>query len=461
MNRHHSAGRQGDLPPTGADAADFYPQINKLIVADTGSPVEMTVRYLSVCLGTLIFVALTGVLGLLVWLAIYLAINLGYLFYLLRVQKPATRAQLRWAEALNIVSALAFMAVMPLLWISGGTAERMVAAALLIAQLIFNVSRHGANRTVMIWDAVSVSGMALFLAYDLTGPDSPPATQVAIVFVVLPVAAYYITVLRDNFAASRKHEADVARMVQANRLEAVGELTAGIAHDFNNILTAVMGHLELAGATDDPRDQRASLNAAHDAASRAARLTAQLASFARKSPMAVARHDLSSLLAGVCAVADGLMPRHIALWPDLTAEVPPVDIDAARCETAVFNLLTNARNASGDSGGIHLTLNRTTLNRSRRLTWGGLPSPGRYAVIMVEDRGTGMPPATLQRAVEPFFSGKGLGQGSGLGLAVVKGFAEQSGGGLAMSSTPGIGTVATLYLPIPAELPHPPRPDAP
>ncbi len=437
------------MPPTGDSGPDYYAQINKLVVADTGSPVEMAARYLAVCLGTLTFVVLTGIVGLLFWLAIYLTINLTYLFILLRITKPATRWHLRLAEVLNILSALAFSTVMPLLWVSGDTPERAAAVCLLVAQMIFNVGRHGANRTILAWDALSMSAIALYFAYDLTRSNDELLVRIAVGVATLAVAAYYATVLRENFTQNQKRESDVARMVQANRREAVGQLTAGIAHDFNNILTAVLGHLELARATDDSRDQRASMAAAHQAASRAARLTGQLLAFSHQAPQAVVRCDLAMLMAGIVAMAEGVLPRRITLWADLADDVPSVLVDKTQCETAVFNILTNARDATAGPGDIHLSLNQTVIGRPRRLTWGSMLSPGTYAVVMVEDRGSGMDHDLLQRAPEPFFSGKGLGQGSGLGLAMVKGFAEQSGGGLAMTSSLGVGTVVSLYLPIP------------
>ncbi len=230
--------------------------------------------------------------------------------------------------------------------------------------------------------------------------------------------------------AERERAEDMLR--QSQKMEAVGQLTGGIAHDFNNLLTIVVANLDrvrrLTG--DDPRLARSLANAA-TGAERAAELTAQLLAFARRQPLEPAEHDLNRLIGDVDGLAAATLPAGTAITFDLAPELPPVRVDASQTTNAVLNLIVNARDAMREGGTVTI--------RTRREADG--------VVLEVADTGTGMDAATQARAFEPFFTTKGVGEGTGLGLSQVYGFVSQSGGKVAIDSSPGEGTTVRIVLP--------------
>lgn len=236
-----------------------------------------------------------------------------------------------------------------------------------------------------------------------------------------------------------------ARLAQAQKLQALGELAGGIAHDFNNILQAVSGAAMLIEQRPDDHDKiRRLARAAMATAERGASITKRLLAFARSDELRVEALDSLVVLDGVREVLAHALGSNIVVRADFTPNLPSLLSDRGQLETALVNLGTNARDAM-PSGGI------LTLSAAPEIVTGEPPhraglTPGRYVRISVADTGCGMDATTLGRAVEPFFTTKPLGKGTGLGLAVVKGFAEQSGGGLAISSALGAGTTITLWL---------------
>jgi len=226
---------------------------------------------------------------------------------------------------------------------------------------------------------------------------------------------------------------------QAQKIEAIGNLTGGIAHDFNNLLMAVLGSLELLRKRlpDDPALLRLVDNAA-EGARRGKSLTARMLAFARRQDLKPERIDVRALVRDM----GELLAR--ALGPTVTIEIamPPelaeVEIDPHQLEAALLNLAVNARDAMHGTGPMVIAACEQHVQR---------PRPGRFVCLSVTDRGEGMDEATLKRATEPFFTTKGVGKGTGLGLSMVHGLAEQSGGTLVLKSTPGKGTTAEIWLP--------------
>jgi signal transduction histidine kinase len=240
------------------------------------------------------------------------------------------------------------------------------------------------------------------------------------------------------------HRATTATLQQAQKMEALGQLTGGIAHDFNNLLMVVLGSLALLRKRlpeDDARALRL-LDNAVAGANRGAMLTQRLLAFGRRQtlrPEAVALH---ALLDGAAELLRrSLGPAH-ALRVEVPATLPAVAVDPNQLELALLNLVLNARDALPPHGEIAIT---ARLAQVEAAVEGGLP-PGAYVVLAVSDRGAGMDAATLARATEPFFTTKGVGKGTGLGLSMVYGLAEQSGGRLVLHSHKGEGTVAELWL---------------
>jgi signal transduction histidine kinase len=235
-----------------------------------------------------------------------------------------------------------------------------------------------------------------------------------------------------------------ARLLQAQKMEAVGQLTGGIAHDFNNLLTAVVGSLDLLlRRTDDEKLRRLAGNALQ-AAERGARLTSQLLSFSRRqrlSPTPVQPNDVVSGMGDMLARTIG---SHVRVETRLDPGLWKALADPTQLEVMMLNLAINARDAM--PGGGRLTISTANIEEVPPGLAAEL-SPGEYVAIAVSDTGSGMPPAVLARAFEPFFTTKPQGKGTGLGLSQLYGFAKQSGGTARIESREGEGTKVTIYLP--------------
>ena len=232
--------------------------------------------------------------------------------------------------------------------------------------------------------------------------------------------------------------------LQAQKMEAIGQLTAGLAHDFNNLLQVVAGNLEVATTTvHDPEATLQSIERAQLASEKASKLTQQLLTFARKQRLEPKRLNLNSLVVEFSDMLVRTLGENVDLHLDLKPGLPSCTLDATHMEMALLNVLINARDAMPDGGRV--TVATSTMVDSERLERHGL-APGTYVVICVIDKGQGMPPEVAQRATEPFFTTKG--PGTGLGLAMVHGFVQQSHGRLEIDSVPGEGTTIRMIFPL-------------
>jgi len=229
---------------------------------------------------------------------------------------------------------------------------------------------------------------------------------------------------------------------QAQKMEAVGQLTGGIAHDFNNLLTPIMGGLELIAAkVEDPRLKRLA-ETGLESARRGAKLTGQLLAFSRIQRLSMAPVAVNAVISNMQTLLHHTIGRAIAIETRLDPDAGHGLCDANQLENAVLNLAINARDAMPDGGTLTIATGRVSGEEGE-----GGRSPGAFVVVTVSDTGQGMTPEILARATEPFFSTKPLGKGTGLGLAQVYGIAEQSGGSLRIESAPGEGTSVHLLLP--------------
>ena len=258
----------------------------------------------------------------------------------------------------------------------------------------------------------------------------------------------FVKITRDITERERtQRELEDAREVlfQSQKMDAIGQLTGGVAHDFNNLLMAVLSSLDLLRRhlPDDPLSRRLFDNAV-EGAQRGVTLTQRLLAFARRQNLKVDRVDLPRLLSGM----NDLVQRSIGPeWPISTRfplKLPLVSADANQLEMALLNLIVNARDATPSGGPIQIsaTCERVEDGAAPRLHRGG------YVRVVVKDHGTGMDAETLRRATEPFFTTKGIGKGTGLGLPMVHGMAQQIGGTFELLSEAGEGTSAVLWLPV-------------
>ncbi len=252
-------------------------------------------------------------------------------------------------------------------------------------------------------------------------------------------------------------EALERELAQAQRMEAVGRLAGGMAHDFNTLLTTILTSCDLlAGAIPPGSVLREDVQAIREAAARGAALTAKLLALSRRRPLELQPLDLDAHLGELSRLLRQLVPESIELTLAPTAGGAPARADPGAVEQIVIHLVTNAWEAMPGGGALTIGTARATLDAAFCLDRPGA-TPGDYVAVTVRDTGAGMDETALRRVLDPFFSTKTSGEGTGLGMAAVYGLVKQQGGYLDVASRPGAGTTVTVYLPATAE---PPRPDA-
>ncbi|MGB9110717.1 MAG: ATP-binding protein, partial [Telluria sp.] len=253
---------------------------------------------------------------------------------------------------------------------------------------------------------------------------------------------------------AEKHQADALRQVedalrQSQKMEAVGQLTGGLAHDFNNMLAGVSGHLELMKLRlrmGQTADLPARIDAALGVTQRAASLTHRLLAFSRRQALDPRPTSVNALVMSMNDLICRSAGPSISLRTRLKASLWTTLCDPNQLESALLNLANNARDAMPEGGTIAIETDNAVIGAQHASSYGDL-KPGEYVLVTVRDSGAGMPPDVLGRAFDPFFTTKPMGQGTGLGLSMVYGFARQSGGHVRIESAPGQGTEVRMLLP--------------
>ncbi len=248
------------------------------------------------------------------------------------------------------------------------------------------------------------------------------------------------------YAEAERREALEQNLRQAQRIEAIGQLTGGIAHDFNNLLTVILGNLQMALRRLPEGRPRAQLESAQQGAQRAADLTKRLLAFARNQPLDPKPVDVNRLVATMSDLLGRTLGESISIETIRAAGLWKTELDVTELESAVLNLAVNARDAMPDGGKLTIETANAFLDEAYCEGKEGLKA-GQYVMLAVTDTGTGMTQDVMDKAVDPFFTTKPAGVGTGLGLSQVYGFIKQSGGHLQFYSEIGEGTTVKLYLP--------------
>ena len=238
-----------------------------------------------------------------------------------------------------------------------------------------------------------------------------------------------------------------AQMRQAQKMDAIGQLTGGVAHDFNNILTVITGTIGILGEAVADRPELVSIaKLIDDAAERGAQLTKHLLAFARKQPLQPLEIDINSLILEAAKLLHPTLGEHIEISPKLSDDAWPTLVDPSQLTTAVLNLSLNARDAMPRGGKLTLETDNVHLDQDYA-SMNSEVVAGDYVMVAVSDTGTGIPAALLEKVFDPFFTTKEVGKGTGLGLSMVFGFVKQSGGHIKIYSEEGHGTTVKIYLP--------------
>jgi len=249
--------------------------------------------------------------------------------------------------------------------------------------------------------------------------------------------------IRDLSARARMEE----DLRQAQKMEAIGQLTGGLAHHFNNLLTVITGNLEMLEARIDEPRHRELIAEAQGAAELGAQLSNRLLAFGRRQPLSPKPTDLNKLVVGMIDLLRRSLGEPVQIETRLAADLPTTVVDPGQVENALLNLAINARDAMTKGGLLVIETSEAEIDADY-VEAHTEAAPGRYVTLAVTDTGIGMTPEVRRRAFDPFFTTKGAGAGTGLGLSMVYGFLKQSDGHVQLYSEVGLGTTVRLYLPV-------------
>jgi PAS domain S-box-containing protein len=330
-------------------------------------------------------------------------------------------------------------------------------------------------RTILGWSEEEVASMSIF---ELLHPDDVEHTRAGFELTLVGQPAIhfvnryrckngghryiswvgiqedgYVYCTGRDITAEREAEIELSKaqdaLRQAQKMEAIGQLTGGIAHDFNNLLTGIIGSLDLVRrrmATNSPHDIPRLMDAASAAAQRAAALTHRLLAFGRRQSLDTRPNNVNRIVAGIEDLLQRTLGERIELVCRLSDDLWTASTDANQLESALLNLAINARDAMPDGGRLTIETVNVQLDRAYASLHEDV-QPGEYISVSVSDTGIGMSAEVLEKAVDPFFTTKPVGEGTGLGLSVIYGFTKQSRGHLRIYSELGKGTTVKLFLP--------------
>ncbi|WGW03041.1 sensor histidine kinase [Tropicibacter oceani] len=432
-------------------------RIEHLRKADFGSVPEMALRYsLALACAALLYLA-TSDWFFIQWLLVYLVVDSLFAATLICRITANPNRQYALCLALYNLAALSFVSGPLYLLAVQDTALVLVGALGLVALLLNNFHKGEMIREVVYSDAAQFTFVAAALIVLLYPNFGGTYQFMAAVVTAIGVTIYYYLALMGQLSRSQALRAAQHRYAQSQKARALNQFVGGVAHDFNNILTAVIGNLELHGALSDEKERAQVIRQAHEAAHRAAMTVRQLLATSGRARLRPAPISAAALHDQMHALLRDLLSPGITLASEPGDRDLKVLADHDMLETVLVQLCLNAQDALQGRGRIWL--------RSAHVDT--LPdidprpeAPPPYMAIIVEDNGPGVPPNALPMLTEPFFTTKPLGQGPGLGLSAVLGFARQSQGSLMVENRPKGGLRVTLLLPLakkagetPAQLP--------
>ncbi|UWQ97111.1 hypothetical protein K3728_07805 [Rhodobacteraceae bacterium M385] len=411
-----------------------------------GSRTEVWIRCVCIALAGLLFWAYEGALIGPIWSAIYL-LGLWSHFVLLRPRTDGS-ARNRFLCIANFGFLSCLYLAMPVYLMIGGHPFLSFCAALaVIAFAVFTLFRSEPPGYVVAFEVTLIWGLVVTAAYAFMPIGATPLEHGLIAAMCIVLGLYYTMAV----AATRKDRKELRlalrRNLEAQKMEAIGRLSGGVAHDFNNILSVVQGSLELYYEVTDEEEKNALVADASAATARASGLVAQLLAFARRAPLEAHPHDAQALVKGLCTLAGRVLPASITLEHQLPEKQVFVLADATRLHAALLNLILNASDAMEGHGKITLAVALKDGPADAAGTRPAESPQNAHVCFRVADNGPGMTPEVSRRAVEPFFTTKSVGKGSGLGLSMTMGFAEQSGGAMRIK-TSAAGTTVLLHLPL-------------
>ena len=431
---------------------DIKRSFHQLFDFEYGAPAELVLRFSIISVATALFTIETGWIIGIIWLAIYFPFHAAnYVYFLTKRQNP-TELDIKVASAMFLGLIVAFIWLPGFLLLQENLAMQLAGAAAILGMVLWLIRRSELSLTLLVGEIVVVAlSMITFLVFAVTKIETL-AEQIAVVLAGMGSVIYFaLTMLMSRRHHKRAQEAAL-RSAEAEKMKALGHLAGGVAHDFNNVLTATIGNLELHGEVRTASDRAQCLEEALLAARSGEALVRKLLAFGREPESNEHSVALYEMLDGLQALSKRLLPAPIRLHIDAPHQDLIVPVSGQDLTTALLNLIVNARDAMPEGGTLALSISSQAIERARMMLDGAPIPPGHYVRFDVSDNGPGMPPNVLNRVLEPFFTTKPEGKGSGLGLPLVAEFARAARGGLTIATSPH-GTCVSIYLPCSATQP--------
>lgn len=388
----------------------------------------------------------TGWVMSLMWIGVYAVTHVVYYGCLKYADRCPSWGAVRLVSVSFFVMLLAYFWMPAFLMVQEDLTLQIPAAAALGGALVFLIRRADTSLAMCYLEIASV-GVAI-IAVDILALArvQDMAARLVMIFTSMSLFAYFAKAM----LAARKQRLEAERAarlsLQSQKMEALGQLAGGVAHDFNNILTALNGSLELYDLVEDPAERADLIRNCRETTDRAGSLVGQLMSFARQKTLATSLQDVSEVLRSTAQLGERLLPSQISFRTVCSHEHIVAQVDDGQLMTAVLNLISNARDAMPGGGEITMSCSAWQADKPFVVAGGSTLPPGRYAEISVADNGTGINEDDLPRILDPFYTTKPDGKGSGLGLSMVFGFAKQSQGGLIID-TSQTGTKVSIVIP--------------
>ncbi|KUF09465.1 sensor histidine kinase [Pseudoponticoccus marisrubri] len=421
-------------------------EMSRLYEVEYGDRREVWFRLLGVGGGGLLLYGYTGWVAALLWSGIYLVAQAALYLYLSRERLIVTGRHVTIAGALFLVVLASFLWMPVHLATESDIALAFAGSVLLAAVMAFLVRRADTLAWMVGGEIACIAAAIAWIAQARIKVSDGSLAIVGALIVGTAAVIYVAQAILSARASRLRAEEAAEQAAQQQKMAAIGRLAGGVAHDFNNYLAAIIGHLELSRVVETDHERDEALDAAHAAAKRAERVVRQLLIYARRAPVHPSRVDIGEAVREAVPLADCLLEDTVTCTLDLPQAPQHVRVDRGQLVAALINLLGNAADAMPGGGQITVQVRAETLAAPQALWDGATLAPGRYVGIEIRDTGRGIPEPLLQKVIEPFFTTKPPGHGTGLGLPMVIGFARACAGGVTIRTGPD-GTAVRLLLP--------------
>ncbi|MFZ7089731.1 sensor histidine kinase [Primorskyibacter sp. 2E233] len=422
-------------------------EMERLFQVEYGDRPEVVIRMLGVGLGGVLIYVYDGWLSAWLWPASFLFLHAVFYLYLRKYRSINSASAAHFAGVLFVLILIAFL-WMPAYLAGTNDPGLSFTGTILVATVVIFLIRRADTYVWMITAEIAIVVAALmWILICKLQEIADPVSRTAVVVATVAISGYIAQAMRSSRRTRLDGEAAAEKAVQEQKMSAIGQLAGGVAHDFNNVLTAISGNLELHGHLTDPRERTHVLEEAQIAAKRAAEVVRQLLIYARKAPMQRVQIDANDSVRQMLTLARSLVPQWVRIDLHLQEQPAQVIVDDSQFLTAMLNIVVNAVDAMPKGGQLSIASCEVDVASAMAMIDGSDLAIGRYVKLSFTDTGNGIPDATLNKVIEPFFTTKPPGKGTGLGLPMVLGFASESGGGLDIDSSDS-GTAISLFLPL-------------